>query len=502
MRISLVLALLLGAVVCGVSPAAAKEGAAKLEGTKPNIIVVITDDQGYGPVGAHGHPWIRTPNMDELHSQSTRFTRFLVAPTCSPTRSALMTGRHPMRNGITHTILERERMTLDATTLPQVLAKAGYKSGIFGKWHLGDEDSHQPGNRGFDKVFIHGAGGIGQAYDCSCADAPGNEYFNPVINSNGTFVKTQGYCTNIFFSEALGWIKEQKETDEPFFAYIATNAPHGPFIAPEENEKRFLDLGFSEKQAGFYGMIENIDENLGKLMAKLDAWGLEKDTVLIFMSDNGMTGGGSGRLGKQIGETPSGEKLLPYNAEMKGLKGSPDEGGVRVPFFVRWPGKIEPGQDVDRIAAHIDLYPTLTALAGVAGPEDQVAGRSLLPLVENPKAKWKDRYLFTHCGRWKTGEDPNKYQWQKFAVRNQRYRFVNNNALFDMRKDPGQTKNVIEEHPEVVNKMRAAYDEWWQGTVPMMVNEDAEMSPTRPYHVRYYKQLEASGIPDWTPPEL
>ena len=166
--------------------------------TRPNIIVVMTDDQGYGPVGKHGHPWIKTPNLDALYDQSTRLTRFLVSPTCSPTRSSLMTGRHPLKNGITHTILERERMALKATTLPQTLKKGGYTSGIFGKWHLGDEEAHQPHKRGFDEVFIHGAGGIGQGYKCSCADVPGNKYFDPVVRHNGSFVKTKGYCTNLF----------------------------------------------------------------------------------------------------------------------------------------------------------------------------------------------------------------------------------------------------------------------------------------------------------------
>src|SRR5210317_2529585 len=188
-------------------------------GASPNIILVITDDQGYGPVGKHGHPWIKTPNLDKLHGQSTRFERFLVSPTCSPTRAALMSGRHPMKNGITHTILERERMALDATILPQVLKTAGYTTGIFGKWHLGDEEAYQPHKRGFDEAFIHGAGGIGQAYACSCADAPGNKYFDPVIRHNWSFVKTHGYCTNLFFSAALGWIKQAKASDAPFFAY-------------------------------------------------------------------------------------------------------------------------------------------------------------------------------------------------------------------------------------------------------------------------------------------
>ena len=202
-----------------------------------------------------------------------------------------MSGRHPMKNGITHTILERERMALSTVTLPQVLSKAGYVSGIFGKWHLGDEEPYQPHKRGFDEAFIHGAGGIGQRFNCSCADVPGNKYFNPTIRHNGSFVKTEGYCTDLFFTAGMGWMKKMKDQGKPFFAYITTNAPHGPFIAPPQNAKRFTDLGFSERDAGFYGMIENIDQNMGRLMRKLDDWNLAKDTILIFMSDNGSVGG-------------------------------------------------------------------------------------------------------------------------------------------------------------------------------------------------------------------
>lgn len=475
---------------------------ADLAGTKPNIILLITDDQGFAPVGRHGHPWLQTPNLDTIYDTSTRFTRFLVSPTCSPTRAALMTGRHPMRNGVTHTILERERMTLNATTTPQVLKTAGYTTGIFGKWHLGDEEEYQPENRGFDEVFIHGAGGIGQAYDCSCADAPNNKYFDPVIRHNGSFVKTSGYCTDLFYRSALGWIQQVKDQDSPFFAYISTNAPHGPYIAPPENAKRFKDMGFDDDPAGFYGMIENIDENIGLLLQKMEDWGLFENTVLIFMSDNGMAGGrGSGKPGTPLGTAPDGTKLFPYNAEMKGNKGSADEGGVRVPFFVRWDGKIEPGRDIDTIAAHLDVLPTFAALANAEIPKDQVEGRNLLPLIENPEAEWSDRFFFTHKGRWKTGEDPLAYMEKNFGVRNQKFRLVDN-ALYDMEKDPNQTTNVIEQHPEVAEEMRQAYNAWFKETVPMMVNEDAPMSPTRPYHVWYEEQLKNGGIPDWKTPEF
>ncbi len=490
---------------------------AKAEAKAPNIVLVITDDQGYGPVGRHGHSWIRTPHLDKLHDTSTRFTRFLVSPTCAPTRSALMTGRHPMKNGVTHTILERERMTLKATILPQVLKQAGYTSGIFGKWHLGDEEPYQPHTRGFDEAFIHGAGGIGQAYKCSCADAPGNKYFDPVIRHNGSFVKTKGFCTDLFFTAALGWIKQKKDGDAPFFAYITTNAPHGPFIAPPKNTKHFTDLGFADRQAGFYGMIENIDENMGRLLAKLDEWDLYKDTILIFMSDNGMTGGGSGRPGQPVA------KGYPFfNAGMKGLKGSTDEGGVRVPFFVRWDGHWKAGRSIDTVSAHIDVLPTFAAIAGIKNlPEGQVEGRSLLPLLnEDQKTLPDNRFLFTHKARWATGTDPNTHQWKNFAVRSQRYRFVGGgttvsvserqrkhgvspkDALFDMLKDPGQRTNIIGQHPEVAEKMRAAYNKFWKEARPLMVNESAPMSKTRPFHVWYAEQMKKSGIPQWKAPKL
>ena len=478
------------------------EAAESLAGSKPNIILVMTDDQGYGQLGRHGHPWLRTPHLDALYNKSVRFTQFLVSPTCSPTRSAMMTGRHPMRNGVTHTIFERERMTLDATILPQVLKQAGYTTGIFGKWHLGDEEPYQPHQRGFDETFIHGGGGIGQAYACSCADAPDNTYYGPIVRHNGQFVKTDGFCTDVFFTAALGWIDEVREADAPFFAYITTNAPHFPFDAPPENAQRFLDLGFPRKQAGFYGMVENIDENIGRLMRHVEQRGLLENTLVIFMSDNGTTIGGAGHPDTPLGKTPEGEELHSYNAGMRGFKGSTFEGGVRVPFFVRWDGRIEPNRDLAHVAAHIDLLPTLAEVAGAQTPAEQVEGRSMLPLIEDASAAWPDRYLYTHVARWKTGANIDNQQWKNFAIRNQRFRLIGENELYDMLADPGQKENVIEVHPDVVAKMRAAYDVWWRDTRPLMVNEDTPMSKTRPFHVRYHAQAKASGIPQWDPPQL
>jgi arylsulfatase len=465
----------------------------------PSIVLIITDDQGYPVIGRHGHPWIQTPHLDALYDTSTRFSRFLVSPTCSPTRSALMTGRHSMRNGITHTILERERLALDAVTLPQVLRTAGYSTGIFGKWHLGDEEAWQPHQRGFDEVFIHGAGGIGQAYDCSCADVPDNSYFNPIVRHNTVFRQTDGFCTDVFFTAAMDWMSSRAAVKEPFFAYIAPNAPHGPWLAPPAWKQRFLNAGFTQEQAGFYGMIENIDANIGRLMGFLEQRQLLEQTIVIFMSDNGMTGGGSGKPGLVLGRDTAGREMSFYNAGMKGLKGSPDEGGVRVPFFVRADGRWPAGREIDRIAGDIDIAPTIAAIAGVQLPSSQVEGRSLVPLLENPSAAWEDRYLMTHVGRWEKGADPDDFQWKTFSIRSQRFRFVNNTQLFDMQADPGQTRNVIADFPDDVAAMRNAWNVWWKETRPMMVNETVPLSKTRPWHELFRKQQSAGGIPSWTP---
>jgi arylsulfatase A-like enzyme len=464
--------------------------------SKPNILLIITDDQGYAPVGRHGHPWLKTPNLDSLYDRSIRMDRFLVSPTCAPTRSAIMTGRYPMRNGITHTILERERLTLKATTLPQTLKKAGYTSGIFGKWHLGDEPEYLPSARGFDESFIHGAGGIGQKYDGSCADAPNNTYFDPYILRNGSFVKTHGFCTDVFFETATQWMIAKSKEKQPFFCYLATNAPHAPYIAPPENKKRFTDMGFDDGHAGFYGMIENIDTNVGTLMHAMESKGLLENTVVIFMSDNGMAGF-PGNAKSAIGTAPDGTQLTTFNADMKGLKGSVDEGGVRVPFFISWKGKLAEGKSLTQIASQIDIFPTLAEIAGAELPEKQVEGRSFLSLLRDDQSPWPDRYLFDHAGRWPRNAEPNDFQWKQYSVRNDRFRFVEDKFLYDMQSDPGQTKNCIADHPEVVAKMRAAYDSWWKETRPMMVNEMRPLSPSRPFHDWFHKQQSESGIPDW-----
>jgi arylsulfatase A-like enzyme len=473
-------------------------GSSKLTGRRPNIVLVMTDDQGKGDLSCLGNPDMKTPNIDRLYGESTRFTDFHVSPTCAPTRSSIMSGRHEFRNGVTHTIKERERMALSTVTIAEVLQQAGYKTGIFGKWHLGDEEPYQPHSRGFGEVFIHGAGGIGQAYEGSCADAPPNQqnrYFDPVIRHNRTFVKTRGFCTDVFFQQALGWIKERKDQDAPFFAYISTNAPHGPMIAPDKYKKPFLDAGFDENTAGRYGMIVNIDDNMDMLMRKLDEWNLRENTLLIFMTDNGQ----AGRSGKKN------DKPYPlYTYGFKSGKGSANEGGTSVPAFWRWQGVLEAGRDIDALTAHIDLFPTFTELAGAKLPDtiQKLDGRSMMPLLENPDADWKDRYLFTHKGRWEKGAEPNLSKDKGCGVRNTRFRLVDNKELFDIQNDPKETTDVADQHPDVVKAMRAAYDEWWAETRPLMVNEDAPYAEHRPFWVLYDKQIDGKGIPQWTPPRL
>jgi arylsulfatase len=443
-----------------------------------------------------GNEILKTPHIDKFYENATRFTDFQVSPTCAPTRSAIMSGRAPFKNGVTHTILQRERMALDAFTMPQALQSAGYKTALFGKWHLGDEEAYLPGNRGFEEVLMHGAGGIGQS---NFGDFPTNDgensYFDNVLLHNDTIVQTKGFCTDLFFHAALAWIKKQQETEQPYFAYVSLNAPHGPFNnnAPEKYQKRFLDAGFDKKTAVRYGMIENIDDNFGVMMAKLKEWHVLDNTVVIFMTDNGMS---------MPPITLNGEKISPFNAGMKGHKNSPNEGGTHVPFFVQWEGVLNKGVDVDALTAHIDLYKTFCELAGAELPEtmQEIDGRSLLPLFENANANWPDRELFVHCGRWKDGErEENKYL--KCAVRTEQWRFVNNAELADISIDPGEKNDVSAANVEVVKQLQKSYDLWWKSVLPLMVNEGLpKVEPEeQPLAKRYYKQLKDFGIPDWAP---
>jgi arylsulfatase A-like enzyme len=500
--------------------------AAGLAGKKPNVIFLLTDDQGYGDVSCHGNPILQTPHMDRLYNEGVRFEDFCVSPTCAPTRSALLTGRHEFKNGITHTILERERLTPHATTLAQVLKTAGYTTGIFGKWHLGDEPDRWPSARGFDEMFIHGAGGIGQTYPGTCGDAPDNKYFDPTILHNGTFERTKGYCTDVFFNQATQWIEGIKGSGQPFYCHIATNAPHGPYIARQEDLALFKDKVPDADAQNFYGMIHNIDENLGKLLGKLKEWGIEQNTLVIFINDNGGTAG-----------------VKHYNAGLRSNKGTPWMGGIKANSFWRWPGTLQPAT-AKQLTAHIDFFPTLAELASATLTDEvkkQVEGRSLVPLLENPNAAWEDRQLFTHVGRWPKDVDPQQYEFTNCSIRTTRWHLVNANAarggetkkaakgkakakttaptqepktaagtatkgadaiikagpepmkptwqLFDLQADPGEQTDLAAAHPEVVKELSTAYSAWWLSCQPLLVNEKAPLPAENPFHTLYWKQF-------------
>ncbi len=467
----------------------ARPAAAVAPRKQPNIIYVMTDDQGYGDIAAHGNPIIRTPHLDRLHAQSVRLTEFHASPTCSPTRAALMTGRHEFRSGVTHTINERERLALSATTLPQLLKTAGYTSGIFGKWHLGDEDAYQPGKRGFDRVFIHGGGGIGQNFPGSCGDAPGNSYSSPTIRSDGTFVKTKGYCTDVFFDAALDWIDRCRKEGKPFFCYVTPNAPHGPLDCPPGSDTPYLaklkaagvkDPRQRAEIAKFYGMIENIDTNIGRLIKKLDEWGLANDTLVVFTTDNG---------------TATGAPV--FNAGMRGMKGTAYRGGTRAPSFWRWPGTLPSGVDVPAVTAHIDVLPTLCEFAGVAIPPDvaaKVEGRSLVPLLRDRKTAWPDRPLFTHLGRWDRGKQA-ETEYRQCRIREGKWSLVNvKNSpttweLYDVAADPEERQNLAQQQPEIVARLSAEYDRWWQSVQPDLVNENVPVPAVNPFKVAYERQF-------------
>ncbi len=456
-------------------PCAATLAAADAPVKKPNIIFVMPDDLGYGDYSCLGAPVMKTPAVDAFWKESLRFTDFHVSPTCSPTRAALMSGRHEFKNGVTHTIFERERMSLKTFTLAQVLKSAGYTTGIFGKWHLGDEPAYQPDRRGFDEVYIHGGGGIGQTYPGSCGDAPGNRYENPTLLHNGIFEKTQGYCTDLFFSQAIRWIDQQRKGESPLFAFIALNVAHTPLQCPEVNYQHYAGK-VPEDVARFYGMMETFDTNFGLLLKKLKQWGLEDNTVLVLLgTDNG-------------GFAPA---CKIFNAGMRGTKATAYQGGTRAPCFWRWPAKFQGGRDIPALTAHIDIFPTLAEIVGISLQGDlamQVEGRSLLPLLTNPSAPWSDRFLVTHVGRWERGQVA-KSRFSNCSIRDNRFTLVNNKQLYDLQNDHAETKNVIAEYPQEVAKLRSAYDQWWSEVQPCLVNESAVGPKVNPFKARYWQQF-------------
>ena len=342
-------------------------GTSVLTAERPNVILIVTDDQGYGDFSCHGNPRLQTPELDRLYAESVRLTDYHVSPTCAPTRASLMTGRYANRTGVWHTINGRSILRQGETTLAEILRDAGWRTGIFGKWHLGDNYPSRPQDRGFEEVFIHSGGGIGQT-----PDVWDNGYFDGTYLHNGTRTKTKGFCTDVLFNRAMDFADKHK--DEPFFIYLATNAAHAPMHAPAEFSEPYAGLGV--RVANFYGMIANIDWNMGRLIRFLKRSGLDDNTVLIFSADNG---------------SAAGWKL--YNSGMRAGKGSEYDGGHRVPCFVRWPnGRIEGGRDVDALSAHIDWLPTIAELCDVNVPNSlELDGISLETLL-----RWGLIWLVCH----------------------------------------------------------------------------------------------------------
>lgn len=408
--------------------------------------------------------------MDRLHDESARFEDFCVSPSCSPSRCAIMTGMHEFKSGVTHTIPGRNRMSLASTTIADVLKIAGYRTGMFGKWHLGHEGAYRPECRGFDESLT------------TVADSQ-RSHFDPVLLRNGVEEQHFGYRTDILFDEAIRFV--ERNATNPFFCYLPTYSPHAPLVAPEEYVARYRGQ-VSDKEAAFLAMVACIDDNIGRLLARLAELGLEQNTIILLMNDNGATHG-----------------VDLWNANMRGCKGTSWFGGRRALSFWRWPGTFDPGPN-NGLASHMDILPTLAELTGAEltpGQAENLDGISLVPqLTEH--AQLPERMVFTHQGRWPTGEAA-RHKYAQCSVRWKQYDLVRNDVcddpackgecrvfrkamggatqvaysetkgqyhyavtdgqwrLFDTRHDPGQEKNLASEYPQIVQRMSAAYDEWW-----------------------------------------
>lgn len=436
--------------------------AKELVGSKPNIVIIMPDDIGAKGLVHLGERDKRSAkHIQSIFDKGVRFTNFHVSPTCAPSRAAMLTGRHECYAGVTHTIQMRDRMNPDLRLFTHVLKDAGYATGIFGKWHLGDDSEYLPDARGFDEVYIHGAGGIGQNYQHS-ADFPNNDYTNPTLYHNGQVIRTQGYCTDLFFDQAIRWIDDQHQRDQPFFCFIPTNVPHTPHIPPLKADGTYHDVG---------EILRNLDANTGKLMAMLEERSLFENTLLIYFSDNG--GESFGRL--------------------KGGKSHAYQGGSLVPCAMYWKGVLEGGGEISQFTAHLDFYTTFARLAGLEDEPipggDVWDGRSLLPLFKSPDAAWPKRYFITHRTRWKEAE---KSKYSRAAIRTGEFQLVwpkgrKQVELFNLANDLGQKVNVIEQYPEIVADLETVFDRWWVDIQPYLINDRLENVPKehKPFHARY-----------------
>lgn len=431
-------------------------------GRRPNVVLIITDDQGYGDLGVHGNPKLETPHLNRLAREAVQFQSFYVSPVCSPTRASLMTGRYNYRTGVVDTYLGRSLMHPDETTIAELLSQAGYRTGIFGKWHLGDNYPLRAMDQGFQESLILNGGGIGQPSD----PIGGESYFDPLLRQNGQWVKRRGYVSDVITDAALAFIRAHHR--QPFFTYLAFNAPHTPLEVPADKHAKYRQMNLRlgefaapghpivptfdpEITAKVYGMVENIDDNVGRVLATLDELKLADDTIVVFLTDNGP-------------QQPR------YNAGLLRLKGTVHEGGIRVPFFVRWPGGF-PARTVDRVAAHIDVTPTLLDLCRVTTAKNlALDGRSLAPLLRGEATQWPDRTLFF---QWHRGDAPQLHR--AFAARSERYKLVQPRGngespmpspvsyqLYDMLADPLEQHDIAAGQPEIVARMTAQYEAWFR----------------------------------------
>ena len=429
----------------------------------PNVLLIVTDDQGYGDLGINGNPHIKTPTIDQFAKKSIRFNKFYVSPVCAPTRSSLMTGRFSLRTGVRDTYNGGATMAANETTIAEMLKKAGYSTGIFGKWHLGDNYPSRPNDQGFDESVIHLSGGMGQVGDFTTWFQNDSSYFNPVLWHNGAQEKYTGYCTDIFAQQAINFIEKSRET--PFFCYLAFNAPHTPLQVPDKYYQKYKDIdpasGFENDERPFvkmneqnkedarrvYAMVENIDDNLAKIFDKLNKLGIDENTIVLFMTDNG-------------------PQQIRYIAGMRGRKGSVYRGGVRVLFYFSYPEKFKGNKDIEVTTAHIDIFPTLAEICGAEIPKDRIIdGKSLLPLINDQNADWTDRQLFFYWTR-RYPELYNNISVQEGNLKLVGHTDYNSNIqdfeLFDIQKDPYEQNNIIIQNITSAEKLKAKLDNMYQ----------------------------------------
>ncbi len=412
-------------------------------GAKPNVIIVLVDDAGYGDLSCHGNPVLKTPQLDRLHAESVRFTDFHAAPMCTPTRGQLMTGVDCLRNGAMNVSSGRAFLRREFPTMADLFGAGGYRCGIFGKWHLGDNYPYRPQDRGFHESIYFPSSHIGSA-----PDFWNNHYFDDTYYHNGRREQFHGYTTDVFFNEAMQWMGQQAAAKQPFFCYLPTAAAHGPLNVPQKYSDLYKDQ--EPDVAKFFGMIANIDENMGRLEMFLASNGLRDNTIVIFMTDNG------GTLGVPV-----------FNAGMRGHKIDLWEGGHRVPCFIRWPGgKFRTPGDVAELTEVQDILPTLAELCALPKLNARFDGMSLAPLLRGQSNVLPDRMLVVNYSRMK-GPVPTK---QGAAVMWKRWRLLGDRELYDLTADPGQKENVSGKHPEVAAKMSAHLGTWWHEVEPS-VNE-------------------------------